>query len=192
MILAEELDVDWASVRVEQARTDPRIYRSLGTGGSTSVRESFLPLRQAGAAAREMLITAAAQAWGVAREDVRGAQGGGVRREESAAEKGAVVHRPPGRRAAYGELVEAAAKLPIPDLASVPLKKPEQFRLVGQSLPRTDTPAKVDGSAVYGLDVRVPGMLYAVIARCPPFGGKPKKFDAAKARAASGVRPVVG
>jgi len=178
MILAEELEVDWASVRVEQARTDPRIYRSLGTGGSTSVRESFLPLRQAGAAAREMLITAAAQAWGVPRE-------------ECTAEKGAVVHRPTGRRAAYGELVEAAAKLPIPDLASVPLKKPEQFRLVGQSLPRTDTPAKVDGSAVYGLDVRVPGMLYAVIARCPTFGGKPKKFDAAKAMGVSGVRHVV-
>jgi len=178
MILAEELEVDWASVRVEQARTDPRIYRSLGTGGSTSVRTSWEPLRQAGAAAREMLITAAAQAWGVPRE-------------ECTAEKGAVVHRPTGRRAAYGELVDAAAKLPIPDLASVPLKKPEQFRLVGQNIPRTDTPGKVDGSAVFGLDVRVPGMLYAVVARCPTFGGKPAKYNAAKAMGVSGVRHVV-
>ncbi len=177
MILAEELEVDWASVRVEQARTDPRIYRSLGTGGSSSVRTSWEPLRRAGAAAREMLITAAAQAWSVPRE-------------ECAAEKGAVIHRPSNRRAAYGELVEAASKLPIPDLATVPLKKPEQFRIVGQNVPRTDTPAKVDGSARFGLDVRVPGMLYAVIARCPTFGGKPKKFDAAKAKAVPGVRHV--
>ncbi|MBI4466831.1 MAG: xanthine dehydrogenase family protein molybdopterin-binding subunit [Acidobacteria bacterium] len=178
MILADELEVDWASVRIEQARTDPTIYRSLGTGGSSSVRESYLPLRQAGAAAREMLITAAAQAWSVPRQ-------------ECFAAHGAVVHRPTGRRAPYGELVEAAEKLPLPDLASVPLKSPEKFQIVGKSIPRTDTPAKVDGSAVFGIDVRVPGMLYAVIARCPTFGGKPAKFEAARALAVPGVHHVV-
>jgi isoquinoline 1-oxidoreductase beta subunit len=178
MILAEELEVDWSSVRVEQAPTRPDIYPDLGTGGSSSVRTSWLPLRRAGAAARDMLIAAAAQTWGVGQETCY-------------AEKGAVIHRPTARRLAYGKLVEAAAKLPIPDLASVPLKKSEQFRIVGTSIPRTDTPAKVDGSAVFGLDVKVPGMLYAVVARCPTFGGKAKRVDATKAKAVSGVREVV-
>jgi len=178
MILADELEVEWSQVRVEQARTDPRIYRSLGTGGSSSVRESYLPLRQAGAAARSMLIAAAAQKWGASEKDCT-------------AEKGAVVHRPTGKRLAYAELVEAASQLPLPDLNSVPLKDPAEFRIIGKSVPRTDTPGKVDGSAKFGLDVRVPGMLYAMIARCPTFGGKPKKFDPAPALAVAGVKKVV-
>lgn len=178
MILADEVEVDWTSVRIEQAETKPWIYRSLGTGGSSSVRESYLPLRQAGAAAREMLITAAAQTWGVPAA-------------ECYAEKGSVVHRPTGRRLGYGELVEKAAALPLPDLNTIPLKKPEDFRIIGKDIPRTDNAAKVTGAPVFGIDVRVPGMLYAVIARCPTFGGKPAKYDAAKAMAVHGVRHVV-
>lgn len=177
MILAEELDVDWQRVRVEQARTDPSIYEH-GTGGSGSVKTSWLPLRQAGAAAREMLIRAAATAWNVNPETCR-------------AERGFVVHGPRAKRLAYGELVEAAAKLPIPDFNTVPLKNPDDFRIVGQSLPRTEIPSKVDGSARFGIDVRVPGMLYAVVARCPTFGGKAVRFDAARAKAVGGVRHVI-
>ncbi|MEE8201119.1 MAG: xanthine dehydrogenase family protein molybdopterin-binding subunit [Candidatus Acidoferrales bacterium] len=178
MILADELEVDWATVRIEQAATRPDLYPDLGTGGSTSVRTSWEPLRRAGAAAREMLIMAAAQAWGVARAGCY-------------AESGEVVHRPSGRRLPYAELVETAAALPIPDLESVPLKNSEDFHIVGRSLPRRDIPAKVEGTAVFGIDVRVPGMLYAVIARCPTFGGKPARFDARRTRAVPGVRHVV-
>jgi isoquinoline 1-oxidoreductase beta subunit len=179
MILADELEVDWSKVKVEQAATSP-LYRvpGLGTGGSSSVRTSFTPLRQAAAAAREMLITAAAAKWSVERSDCY-------------AEKGAVVHRPTKRATTYNVLVADAAKLPIPDFATVPLKDPKDFKVIGQSLPRTDIPSKTDGSAQFGLDVRVPGMLYAVIARCPTFGGKPKSFNAEKAKAVPGVRHVV-
>jgi isoquinoline 1-oxidoreductase beta subunit len=176
MILAEELDADWSKVKVEQALTNPAVYDH-GTGGSGSTRGSWQPLRQAGAAVRQMLIEAAAEKWKV---------------EPGACttEKG-VVLGPGGRKAGYGELVEAAAKRPLPDLAKVPLKDASKFRLVGTSPERNDIPAKVDGSAQYGIDVRVPGMLYAVIARCPTVGGKPKGFDAAKAKAVPGVRHVV-
>ncbi|HXE89439.1 MAG TPA: xanthine dehydrogenase family protein molybdopterin-binding subunit [Terriglobales bacterium] len=175
MILAEELEVDWARVRIEQAPTDPRIY-SHGTGGSSSVRESYAPLRRAGATAREMLIAAAAQTWGVPAKECR-------------AEKGAVWH---GQRSLpYGELVEKAAQLPLPDPNQVPLKEPAKFRIIGTSIPRADVPLKVDGSAKFGLDVKVPGMLYAVVARCPTFGGQPKSFNAAKAKAVPGVKDVV-
>jgi isoquinoline 1-oxidoreductase beta subunit len=177
MILAEELEVDWNGVRVEQAPTDPSIYDH-GTGGSGSVAGSWLPLRQAGAAAREMLIRAAATAWNVEPATCR-------------AEKGFIVHGPRRRRLGYGELVEAAAKLPIPDFNKVPLKNPDDFRIVGQTIARTDIPSKVDGSARFGIDVRVPGLLYAVVARCPTFGGRPARFDATKAKAVPGVRHVV-
>jgi len=179
MILADEVEVEWSKVKVEQAATSP-MYRvpGLGTGGSSSTRTSFTPLRQAGAAAREMLITAAAAKWN-------------VERNTCYAEKGEVVHKPSGRRLAYGELVADASKLPIPDLATVPLKDPKDFKIIGTSIPRTDIPSKTDGSAQFGLDVRVPGMLYAVIARCPTFGGKPAKFNADKAKAVPGVRHVV-
>jgi len=177
MILAEELEVDWNGVRVEQAPTDPSIYDH-GTGGSGSVAGSWLPLRQAGAAAREMLVRAAATAWNVEPATCR-------------AEKGFIVHGPRRRRLAYGELVEAASKLPIPDFNKVPLKNPDDFHIVGQSIARTDIPSKVDGSARFGIDVRVPGLLYAVVARCPTFGGKAARFDATKAKAIAGVRHVL-
>jgi isoquinoline 1-oxidoreductase beta subunit len=176
-ILAEELCVDWKQITVEQAPTNPAIYEH-GTGGSSSVRTSWLPLRQAGAAAREMLIQAAANQWTVSVKTCR-------------AESGAIVHGPRTKRLPYSQLVAAASKLPIPVFKDVPLLNPTEFRLIGKSIPRADIPGKVDGSAVFGLDVRVPGMLFAVVARCPVFGGKVKSFDATKAKAVAGVKHVV-
>jgi isoquinoline 1-oxidoreductase subunit beta len=177
MILAEELDVPWSSVKVEQALTDPAVYDH-GTGGSGSITKSYLPLRQAGAAAREMLISAAAQTWNTAREGCH-------------ARQGVVYHGNRVRELTYGQLVETAAKMPIPNLETVVLKNSNTFDIIGKPLPRLDIPAKVNGSAVFGLDVRVPGMLRAVIARCPYLGGKAKSFDATKAKAVPGVVEVV-
>jgi isoquinoline 1-oxidoreductase beta subunit len=177
MILADELELDWKKVRIEHSPTDPKRYDT-GTGGSGSVSDSWLPLRQAGASAREMFITAAAQNWSVDRDTCRAANG-------------AVLHGHPVRQLTYGELVEAAATLPIPDPKKVPLKNPSDFKLIGTSVPRPEIPSKVNGSAKFGIDVRVPGMLFAVVARCPTFGGKPAKFDSAKALAVLGVKHVV-
>jgi isoquinoline 1-oxidoreductase beta subunit len=175
--LAQILDVAWEAVGVEQAPTRPDLYDH-GTGGSSSVRTSWQPLRQAAAAAREMLVGAAAERFKVDPAACR-------------TEKGAVLHPPSGRRLGYGELVEAAAKRPLPDFEKLRLKDPKQFTIVGRSVPRSDVPGKVDGSGRFGLDVRVPGMLYAVIARCPTFGGKARRFDEAPARQVPGVRQVV-
>ena len=177
MILAEELCVDWKQVSVEQAPTDPKIY-DLGTGGSGSVAGSWLPLRQAGAAAREMFIQAAANKWEVTPDTCK-------------AKNGFVVHGHPERSLRYGELVANAALLPVPNLNAVPLKNASEFTLVGQSPRRIDGAKKATGKAKYGIDSRVPGMLYAVIARCPVFDGKVVSFDASKAKQVSGVREVV-
>jgi isoquinoline 1-oxidoreductase beta subunit len=177
MILAEELCVDWKQVSVEQAPTNPKIYDH-GTGGSGSVSDSWLPLRQAAAAAREMLIAAAAQKWEVGTDTCK-------------AEKGSVVHGHPERYFKYGELVEAASKLPIPDFHKVPLKNSDDFSIVGHDMPRFEGRDKATGGAKFGIDSRPPGMLYAVVARCPVFGGKLVSFDAAKAKAVPGVRDVI-
>jgi isoquinoline 1-oxidoreductase beta subunit len=147
-----------------------------GTGGSTSVRAAYTPLRKAGAAAREMLVTAAAETWGVDKSTCH-------------AEKGAVVHTPSNRRLTYGKLVAKAATVALPH--DVPLKKPEEWKILGTRVRRLDTPPKVDGSAQFGIDVKVPGMLVAVIARSPVFGGKVARFDGTKAKAVPGVRNVV-
>jgi isoquinoline 1-oxidoreductase subunit beta len=176
MILAEELSVDWKHVHVEQAPTNPKIY-DLGTGGSGSVAGSWLPLRQAGAAAREMLIAAAAKRWEVGTETCK-------------ARNGFVVHGHPERSFRFGELVVEASKLPIPNLNKVPLKNPDDFSIVGRDTHRLDTAVKSSGQAKFGIDSRVPGMVYAVIARCPVFEGKVASFDATKAKAVAGVRDV--
>ncbi len=176
MILAEELSVDWKQVHVEQAPTNPKIY-DLGTGGSGSVAGSWLPLRQAGAAAREMLIAAAAKRWEVGTDTCK-------------AKNGFVVHGHPERSLRYGELVVDAAKLPVPNLNKVPLKNADDFTIVGRDTHRLDTALKSTGKAQFGIDSRAPGMLYAVIARCPVFEGKVASFDAGKARAVAGVRDV--
>ena len=176
MILAEELSLDWKQVHVEQAPTNPKIY-DLGTGGSGSVAGSWLPLRQAGAAAREMLIAAAAKRWEVGTDTCK-------------AKNGFVVHGHPERSLRYGELVVDAAKLPVPNLNKVPLKNADDFTIVGRDTHRLDTALKSTGKAQFGIDSRAPGMLYAVIARCPVFEGKVASFDAGKARAVAGVRDV--
>jgi isoquinoline 1-oxidoreductase subunit beta len=177
MILAEELEADWSTVRLGPVPENPAGWsRRMSTGGSTAIHTSWEPLRKAGATAREMLISAAADTWKVDRATCR-------------ADRGAVVHAPTRRRLGYGKLVGRAAKLPVP--TDAPLKDPKDFRLIGTRATRLDTPAKVDGSAVFGIDVKVPGMLIASIERCRVFGGKVKRYDAAKTKALPGVRAVV-
>jgi isoquinoline 1-oxidoreductase beta subunit len=177
MILAEELSLDWKQVNIEQAPTNPKIYNH-GTGGSGSVAGSWLPLRQAGAAAREMLVTAAAQHWNVNRETCKPQDGG-------------VLHGARNQFLTYGQLAGDAAKLPIPNFNSVPLKNSDDFTIVGHDHQRFEARAKSNGSAKFGIDSRMPGMQYAVIARCPVFGGKVAKFDATKTKAVPGVRDVI-
>ena len=180
MIVAEELDADWSKVRVEPAPADPvynhMLYGAQITGGSTSTWTEWERLRKAGASARAMLITAAADLWGVAPATC-------------GASDGHVSHATSGRRASYGTLVERASRLSPPK--DVALKDPKDFKLIGKPTKRLDTPSKVDGTAIFGLDVNVPGMLVAVIARPPVFGGKVKAIDAADAKAVPGVRHVV-
>jgi isoquinoline 1-oxidoreductase beta subunit len=175
VLVAEELEADWSRVRVVQADAEAK-YGNMMTGGSSSVRRSWIPLRQAGAAAREMLVAAAARRWKVEPASCR-------------AEQGAVVHAASGRRLGYGALAAAAAKLDVPK--DPPLKDPKDFRLIGKKVARLDTPAKTRGAAVFGLDVRVPGMRYAVVARPPVHGGKVAGFDAPAALAVPGVKMVL-
>ena len=175
-LMAEELECDWNKIRTQFAGVD-RAYGPLqGTFGSMSIRTTWEPLRKAGASAREMLIQAAAQKWGVEAAQCR-------------AENNQVVNTSSNARISFGSLAEAAAKLPVP--AKVVLKDPNQFRLIGTSPKRLDTAAKVCGKAEFGLDVRRPGVLYAVVARCPVFEGKVASFDASKTKAVAGVQQVV-
>jgi isoquinoline 1-oxidoreductase subunit beta len=181
MIIADELDAELDKVRVEQAPANPPLYKNPVTGtqsygGSRGVRDHIAMWRKAAAAAREMLKQAAANEWGVPLESVD-------------TEAGAVIHRSTSRRLGYGQLVDKAQQLPVPQ--NPPLKTPDQFRYMGKSVKRRDTPDKVTGRAIYGMDVTVPGMLVASIERCPVFGGKVKSVDAAAARAVKGVRQVV-
>lgn len=175
MILAEELDADWSRVKVMQADFDAK-YGDMVTGGSLSARTSWNPLRKAGAAAREMLVAAAQQAWGVPRE-------------ECVTRDGRVIHTKTKRELKYGDLVEKAAAVPEPK--DPPLKEAKNYRIVGTKKRRVDGPFIVVGEAHYGIDTKVPGMLYAAVARPPVFGSRVKKFDAAGAQALSGVRKVV-
>jgi len=180
MLLAEELEADWTKIRFEFAPADKAYINQLfgmqGTGGSSSVRAAWKPLREAGARARSVLIAAAAQTWGVEPASCR-------------AEAGAVIHAATNRRLTYGALAQRAAALPVP--ADVLLKDPKDLRLVGKATKRLDTRFKVNGTAQFGIDVRVPGMLTAVVARSPVFGGKVRSFDATAAKAIPGVRHVV-
>jgi isoquinoline 1-oxidoreductase subunit beta len=171
MILAEELDADWKQITIEQAGAST-LYGDQTTGGSASVRTTWDPMRKAGAAAREMLISAAALEWGVARSACK-------------AENSAVVHSPSNRRLTYGQLAGKASAQPIP--TDVPLKQAKDYQIVGKSVPRLDTPSKVDGTAAFGIDFRVPGMKYAVLARCPVIGGKVASFDDKESKKISGI-----
>lgn len=174
MIVAEELDADWSHVHAQLAPPGSQ-YGNQRTTGSGSISDSFAKLRFAGAEARALLVAAAAQTWGVKASTCR-------------TENSVVSHPPSGRRLTYGQLTATAAKQPY---MLGQLKQSSQFRLLGTRAPRLDTPPKVDGSALFGLDVRLPGMLFAVVARCPVPGGVVASFDATRARAIPGVRQVV-
>ncbi|HXJ37972.1 MAG TPA: molybdopterin cofactor-binding domain-containing protein, partial [Bryobacteraceae bacterium] len=175
-LLADELDCDWKNVRTEFAPVNPALYGNQGVYGSQSIRTMWTPLRQAGATARAMLVEAAAQQWNVDK--------GGLRTDT-----GFVMNPASGAKLSYGSISEAASKLPVPP--SAPLKDPKQFRYIGKSMKRLDTRAKVNGTAKFGLDTRLPGMLYAVVARCPVFGGKVASFDDTKAKAVQGVKKII-
>ncbi|WP_321856947.1 xanthine dehydrogenase family protein molybdopterin-binding subunit [Paraburkholderia tropica] len=181
MLIAEELEVPLDSVTLDHAPPDAKLFTDplLGgqlTGGSTSIRYAWEPMRQAGATARAALIAAAAQQWQVDPASCH-------------AKSGQVLHDASGRRAAYGELVDAAAKLPAPQ--NVALKSPKDFTLIGKPTRRLDSPEKVDGSALFGLDVRLPGMVYAAIVNCPVFGGTLVRVDDTHARKIPGVTQIV-
>jgi isoquinoline 1-oxidoreductase beta subunit len=209
MVLADELDADWATVRVEHPPLDAiynnqatvvdglpfhpdstsvvkqlagwmtaKSMREFGlqmTGGSSSLKDLWLPMREAGASARAMLVAAAAAQWGV--------------KAEECMVKAGVVSHPLGKKAAFGELVAAAAQQPLPK--SVALKKPEQFTFIGMPMPRIEAAAKGEGRAAFGLDVLLPGMLYATVKMCPTLGGSVASFDAAAALKRPGVKKVV-
>ena len=181
MLVAEELDADWSKVRFEFAPAhavyaNPLFGAAQLTGGSSSMRAAWQPLREAGAKARALLVQAAAAQWKVAADTCR-------------TEGGFVFHESSGRRADYGSLVGAAARLPIP--ATIKLKDPKNFRLIGKPTPRLDAERQVQGAPMFGIDVRLPGMLTACIARCPTLGGKLAGFDGTKARALPGVKHVI-
>jgi len=209
MVLADELDADWARVRIEPAPIDPiyfnqatvvdslpfhpddrgalkrvagwlaaKTMREIGlmvTGGSSSIKDLWLPMRQAGASARAMLVGAAAQAWGVPAAEITVAAG--------------VLAHPSGKRARFGELAQLAAQQPLP--GERPLKTPAQFTIIGKPLPRIEARAKGDGTAGFGLDVRQPGMLYASVVMCPTLGGQVKVYDGAAAQKLPGVKQVL-
>ncbi len=180
MIAAEELECDWKSIHTEFAPAAKEYFNPAfgmqGTGGSSSVRSSWDPMRKAGASARDMLLQAAATQWKVDKADCR-------------AENGMIYNDASKRKVSYGVVASAASLLPVPQNA--PLKDPKTYRIIGKSTKRLDTPDKVNGRAEFGIDVRKPEMLYAVVARCPVFGGKVASFDATRAKAQPGVKHVV-
>jgi isoquinoline 1-oxidoreductase beta subunit len=182
MLIAEELEVDLQQVLLEHAPPNPKLYGNpifggiQSTGGSTSIRAAWQPLREAGAAARIMLVAAAAGRWKVDPATCH-------------AQSGEVRHAPSGRRIKYGEIAATAARLPVPN--DVPLKRPADFKLIGTAAKRLDTPAKVHGTATFGIDVRLPGMKIATLAQSPVFGGRLKRVDDAAGKAVKGVRQII-
>lgn len=180
MLAAEELEADWSKVRFEAAPVDAvynhPVFGIQMTGGSTSTASEWERMRKAGASARIMLINAAAKMWKVDAATLK-------------AENSFVIHTASGKRASFGSLADEAAKLQPP--ANVPLKDPKDFKLIGKSTKRLDTPAKTNGSAEFGIDVKIPGMLIAVVARSPVFGGKVVSYNDTQARAVPGVKKVV-
>src|SRR5258708_24850257 len=182
MLLAEELEVDLEQVRVEHAPPNEKLYGNpllagvQATGGSTAIRAAWQPMRQAGATARTLLVSAAARRWNVDPTSCR-------------AERGEVHHTARGRTFKYGELAADAGRLPAP--GNVTLKRPEDFKLIGTTAKRLDTSTKVNGAEVYGIDVRPAGVKIATLAQSPVFGGRVKSVNDAAAKAVKGVRQIV-
>lgn len=178
MLIAEELDADWDSqVRIEQAKFDPQKYGFQFAGGSFATPMNWLPMRQTGAAAREMLIAAAAQRWGVAPSSLR-------------AEKGRIVDAS-GRSLTFGEVAEDAAKMPVPDLAKVKLKDAKDFSIIGRAIGGIDSPRIVRGEPIFGVDTQLPGMKYAAFERAPTFGARLVSANLDAAKAVPGVEDVI-
>ena len=174
MLIAEELEVDWKTVKVEQADF-AAAYGLQTTGGSRAASNNWIPMRQVGAAAREMLIAAAAKKWGVPPS-------------ECFASNGRVYHRPTDRYFGYGQLAQEAANLPLPDLATLKLKDASSFKVIGQWTPGVDVPDIVSGKPIYSIDLNLPGMLFAVYQKCPVFGGKVVKANVDEIKKLPGVK----
>ncbi|MEL0253983.1 MAG: molybdopterin cofactor-binding domain-containing protein, partial [Novosphingobium sp.] len=178
MLIAEEMDLAWEQVRIEQTDADEKRFGVQTAGGSTATPRNWLPMRQVGAAARIMLINAAAGTWGVSADSL-------------STTRGTVVHKASGKSDTYAALAKAAAAVPAPDLASVTLKDAKTFSIIGTSKPGVDVAKIVQGEPLFGIDTRLPGLLHGAMIKCPAHGGTIASFDDTAAKAIPGVTAVV-